>query len=686
MKKLLITLCLIFLSALGCAAEEELNFHLVTYDGNGISLSSVFSPQAKFPGESLKLSNWRPLRNFYTFGGWAESPDATLPDYLPDDIFVEDRDVTLYAIWLEPASLGSISGPCLLSAAPYPYAGVEAYRIFTVTETGYYRFTSTGGSSGSSDPRIIIKDASGYKSTISTGDTSYISGSGYDFVISAELQAGTTYYLEYTESGKPLSINVTYNFHLVTYDGNGISLSSVFSPQIKLPGESLKLSNWRPLRNFYTFGGWAESPDATLPDYLPDATFTEDRDVTLYAIWLEPASLGSISDPCSLSAAPYPYAGVEAYRIFTVAESGYYHFASTGGSSGSSDPRIIIKDASGYKSTISTGDTSYISGSGYDFVITAELQAGTTYYLEYTESGKPLSINVSHNFHLVTYEGNGISLSSIFSPQAKLPGKSLKLSNWRPLRNFYTFGGWAESPDATLPDYLPDDTFTEDRDITLYAIWLEPTSLGTVSGACTLSAAPYPYAGVEAYRIFTVTESGYYHFASTGGSSGSSDPRIIIKDASGYKSTISTGDTSYISGPGYDFVITAELQAGTTYYLEYTESGKPLSVDVLPQYSDPNPFGASSIIPRGMTTLEAYSFANTALDSFFCPESITHIDRNTFADCPNLRKIVISGMNVTIDPAAFAGCTDLLIVAPINSTAHKFALEYGFEFRALPKE
>ena len=42
-------------------------------------------------------------------------------------------------------------------------------------------------------------------------------------------------------------------------------------------------------------------------------------------------------------------------------------------------------------------------------------------------------------------------------------------------------------------------------------------------------------------------------------------------------------------------------------------------------------------------------------------------------------------MQVDIDPEAFAGCTELLIVAPKDSTAHQFALSYGHEFRALPQ-
>lgn len=289
------------------------------------------------------------------------------------------------------------------------------------------------------------------------------------------------------------------------------------------------------------------------------------------------------------------------------------------------------------------------------------------------------------NFFIVSYDGNGMSLSTAFTPQAKIPGTSLTLNDSQPLRNFYTFGGWAESPDALLPDYLPGDSYTRDQDVTLYAVWLEPASLGEISGPCTWTLDPYPYTRSTAYREFSVSESGFYRFFTSGGTSGAVSPYIVIKNSNGLPNSIASGDSSYVSGIGWDFDITAELQAGTTYYLKYSESGMPLALEALPQYSDPDPYGAVAIIPRSISTLEEDAFANTALDSFFCPPSVTKIDKNTFADCPNLHKIVISGMQVDIDPEAFAGCTELLIVAPKDSTAHQFALAYGHEFRALPQ-
>ena len=290
------------------------------------------------------------------------------------------------------------------------------------------------------------------------------------------------------------------------------------------------------------------------------------------------------------------------------------------------------------------------------------------------------------NFYIVNYDGNGITLSTTFSPQSKIPGEPLELTGWLPTRNFYTFGGWAEYPTATEPDYLPGATFSEDRDVTLYAVWLEPTSLGAISGPCTLSASPYPCEYADAYRTFTVTESGFYRFASTGGCSSVVTPSIIVKSATGYKDWIASGEAIQNPDWTYDFVITAELQAGTTYYLYYTETTRPLTIEVLPQYSDPNPYTATSMVPRSVSIIADSAFEGCSFDSFEVAAGTTMIGARAFANCTSLRKIVIHAKNVTIADDAFAGCTDLLIVAHKGSTAHQFAKEHGLEFRALPQQ
>ena len=50
-------------------------------------------------------------------------------------------------------------------------------------------------------------------------------------------------------------------------------------------------------------------------------------------------------------------------------------------------------------------------------------------------------------------------------------GKSLVLSSAEPARNGYVFIGWAESPGASSAQFEPGDTFTGNKDLSLYAVW-----------------------------------------------------------------------------------------------------------------------------------------------------------------------------------------------------------------------
>ncbi len=74
----------------------------------------------------------------------------------------------------------------------------------------------------------------------------------------------------------------------LTYDANGGSNAP--EGEIKPYGGTIVLSGDVPVRIGYDFLGWAMTADATVPQYKPGASFAEDGDITLYAVWaaLEP--------------------------------------------------------------------------------------------------------------------------------------------------------------------------------------------------------------------------------------------------------------------------------------------------------------------------------------------------------------------------------------------------------------
>ena len=71
----------------------------VRYNANGGS--GAPSTQTKENGTTLVLSSTKPTRTGYTFVGWAITSNATTAQYQPGESYVEDKSVTLYAVWID---------------------------------------------------------------------------------------------------------------------------------------------------------------------------------------------------------------------------------------------------------------------------------------------------------------------------------------------------------------------------------------------------------------------------------------------------------------------------------------------------------------------------------------------------------------------------------------------------------
>lgn len=73
------------------------------------------------------------------------------------------------------------------------------------------------------------------------------------------------------------------NTHTVSYDANGGTGAP--ASQSKIQGISIKLSTTEPTREKHFFLGWSTDSSATTATYLPGATFKENGNITLYAVW-----------------------------------------------------------------------------------------------------------------------------------------------------------------------------------------------------------------------------------------------------------------------------------------------------------------------------------------------------------------------------------------------------------------
>lgn len=71
--------------------------------------------------------------------------------------------------------------------------------------------------------------------------------------------------------------------------------------------------------------------------------------------------------------------------------------------------------------------------------------------------------------YTVSYNANGGVGGP--DPQTKYMESSLILSSTRPVQTGYTFKGWSTSSTVTSVMYQPGENYTDNRDITLYAVW-----------------------------------------------------------------------------------------------------------------------------------------------------------------------------------------------------------------------
>lgn len=95
------------------------------------------------------------------------------------------------------------------------------------------------------------------------------------------IDSNLTLYAVWSEEINTATYTVSYNTN-----GGGSAPAS----QTKTQGESITLSNVTPTKTNCLFLGWAKSSTATTAQYAAGATYTDEGDVTLYAVWENLAS------------------------------------------------------------------------------------------------------------------------------------------------------------------------------------------------------------------------------------------------------------------------------------------------------------------------------------------------------------------------------------------------------------
>lgn len=95
----------------------------------------------------------------------------------------------------------------------------------------------------------------------------------YSVVVTAINKFGETY----------SNLRFTVGKYTVSYNSNGGVCTT--TEQIKAYNTNLILSESVPTRDGYNFLGWSTDENATVAEYLPGDTYSQNADITLYAVW-----------------------------------------------------------------------------------------------------------------------------------------------------------------------------------------------------------------------------------------------------------------------------------------------------------------------------------------------------------------------------------------------------------------
>ena len=225
--------------------------YTVRYDANGGS--GAPSGQTKTYGVPLTLSMGKPTRAGYEFLGWATSKGATASEYAPGERYTDEASVTFYAVWRYVPKTYTVSYDA--------NGGSNAPGTQTKTENITLTLAST-------NPAREGYTFRGWATSPTATTADYQPGGSYT------ANAAVTLYAVWEKDS-----------YTVSYDANGGTGAP--SSQVKKYGETLKLRTEIPTRSGYDFLGWAESSTATSATYAAGATYFENADITLYAVWRE---------------------------------------------------------------------------------------------------------------------------------------------------------------------------------------------------------------------------------------------------------------------------------------------------------------------------------------------------------------------------------------------------------------
>ena len=370
----------------------------VTFNANGGE--NAPSAQTKWHNETLILSSQKPTRTDYVFMGWSKTKKEPSGgnyaiDYAAGASFTENANTTLYAVW-----------------KPRPFV---------------IKYDANGGTGAPEDQTKEHGQSIKLHTTVPTRQGYAFQGWATSKSSSTvAYQAGATYTADADVTLYAVWQIITYT---ITYNANGGTGAP--NTQTKEYGKTVAISSTRPTKDGHVFQGWSTANDTTV-EYQPEANYTANANVTLYAVW----------------------------KIITYTIS----YDANGGSGAPQDQTKEWNKAINLSSEKPTRQ-------GYTFQGWATSATGTPqYHPEATYNGNadlPLFAIWEIIVYTITYDANG----GYDAPanQTKEYGKNVVLSAGKPLRDNYDFLGWSTTKEQQA--VYNENIYIDNKNLNLYAIW-----------------------------------------------------------------------------------------------------------------------------------------------------------------------------------------------------------------------
>lgn len=231
----------------------------VYFDANGGS--GAPSMMKRHWGEVVYIPTSFPTRSGYTFKGWTKEQGSSTIGYIPGDPIGDDADVTLYAVWSQNVTktwsiIYNANGGYNTPEKQTANIGQSITITYSKPTRSGYTFLGWSTWSGSTEPETAFTPGYSYSSD-------------YDITLYAVWKQ-----------------NVVKTWS-ITYNANGGTNAP--EKQTANVGQSIIITQDKPIRSGYTFLGWSTWNESPEPEamFTPGYSYKSDYDLTLYAVWKE---------------------------------------------------------------------------------------------------------------------------------------------------------------------------------------------------------------------------------------------------------------------------------------------------------------------------------------------------------------------------------------------------------------